>query len=114
MSRKTHTENVDLAQRYLAAIVGSTDDAVVGATAGGTIIRWNAAAERLFGYKASEVKGKSIRLIVPRDRSNKLAHLLETVQKGKRVDRYETICINKNKERIHVRSHDLSHLRRGR
>ncbi len=102
MTRTTHIDNADFARRYLEAIVQATADAIIVATARGTIVSWNAAARRLFGYNATEVKGKRLTLIMPRDRSGDLTRILESVRKGKRVDRFETVCVNKNEEHIHV------------
>lgn len=102
MSKKTQADSLDLARQYLAAIVKSTDDAIVGATADGTITTWNAAAKRLFGYTSAEVNGKRLALIMPGGRSKDLARFLEQVRKGKRIEHFETVCVDKNDQRIHV------------
>ena len=67
------------AQALLAAIVASSDDAIVCKTLDGTILSWNAAAERLFGYLAAEAVGESIMLIIPLDRRDEERMILERV-----------------------------------
>ena len=77
--------------RHLAAIVASSDDAIISKTLDGTVTTWNAAAERLFGYKASEIVGRSIRVIVPRDRQTEEDHVLSAVSRGETIDHFETV-----------------------
>jgi PAS domain S-box-containing protein len=74
----------------LAAIVDTSDDAIIGKTLGGTITSWNAGAERLYGYKAEEMIGKSIYEIVPHSRAEQLRVILERLSHGERVDHLET------------------------
>jgi PAS domain S-box-containing protein len=102
MSTKNHIDDLDLSHRYLAAIVKSSDDAIIGSTAEGIITSWNAAARRLFGYKASEVLNKHLALIVPRDKTHAMARIIKKVQKRKSIHRSETVCIGKRKQLIHV------------
>jgi PAS domain S-box-containing protein len=77
--------------RHLAAIVASSDDAIVSKTLDGIVVTWNAAAERLFGYAASEIIGQSIRLIVPPDRQTEEDRVLSAVRRGETVDHFETV-----------------------
>jgi PAS domain S-box-containing protein len=79
------------AQAHLAAIVASSDDAIVAKNLDGTITSWNAAAERIFGYTAAEAVGRSITLIVPADRLDEEAGILERLRRGERIDHYETV-----------------------
>ncbi len=74
----------------LAAIVESSDDAIIGKTVDGVIVTWNRAAESLYGYSADEVRGQSIRRLVPDDRLDELRHILDSVQAGRRVVALET------------------------
>jgi PAS domain S-box-containing protein len=92
----------DLAQQYLAAIARSSDDAIIAATASGMITDWNAAAHRMFGHTAANVRGKRLTLIIANDRANELTRLLKQAKKGKRTRRVETFCVHKNKQRIPV------------
>ena len=86
------------AQSYLAAIVESTDDAIVSKDLNG-IIRWcNPAAERMFGYDASELVGQSVRILIPSDRQAEEDEILARVRSGERVRHYETVRLTKNGE----------------
>jgi len=75
----------------LAAIVDSSTDAIVSKTLDGTIASWNAAAERLFGYVAVEAIGRTISLVVPPDRLDEEASILERLRRGERVQTFETV-----------------------
>jgi len=78
------------APEYLAAIVDSTDDAVIGKTLDGTIISWNKGAERIYGYAANEVIGRPISILIPLDRANELPAILARIARGERIDHYLT------------------------
>jgi PAS domain S-box-containing protein len=80
----------DWAPEYLAAIVDSTDDAVIGKTLDGTIISWNKGAERIYGYDAAEVLGRPISILIPPDRTNELPAILARISRGERIDHYLT------------------------
>lgn len=86
----------------LAAIVQSSDDAIIGLSADGLITSWNRGADRLYGYSADEVAGGSISVIVPPEREEEMTRLLETVKRGDRVEQYETIRVHRDGRRIHV------------
>jgi PAS domain S-box-containing protein len=75
----------------LAAIVESSDDAIIGMDLEGTITAWNQAAERMYGYAAAEVTGESIRLVVPRDRQEEESTVLERIARGEHVKHFETV-----------------------
>src|SRR5437667_63119 len=82
--------------RHLASIVESSEDAVIGENLTGIIMSWNAAAERLFGYKAEEVLGKPVSVLIPPDRRDELPNILENIRQGGRVRHYDTIRLRKN------------------
>src|SRR4051812_11572042 len=81
----------DLAHRHLAKIVDSSDDAIVSKDLNGTILSWNVAAERMFGYTAAEAVGRSIRMIIPLDRQHEEDYVLGQIRSGQAVRHYETL-----------------------
>src|SRR5438874_4839686 len=80
-----------VAGRRLAAIVESSDDAIVSKDLDGTITSWNRAAERMFGFTAAEAIGRSITIIVPPDRLSEERHVLNEIRHGRMVDHFETV-----------------------
>src|SRR3954463_4265150 len=86
----------------LAAIVNSSDDAIVSKTLDGIIVSWNPAAERMFGWTSGEVVGKSITIIVPPDRLDEERNVLEHIRGGQNIDHYETIRVRKDGGQIAI------------
>jgi len=78
-------------QAHLAAIIQSSDDAIVSKDLNGTILSWNPGAERIFGFTAEEAIGKSIHIIIPDDRRGEELEVLAKVSSGEGVDHYETV-----------------------
>jgi two-component system, LuxR family, sensor kinase FixL len=89
-------------QARIAAIVASSDDAIIAKSLDGTIVEWNPAAERLFGYSAAEAIGRWITLIVPQDRLAEEQNILNRIRRGKTIDHYETIRRAKNGRLVNV------------
>jgi PAS domain S-box-containing protein len=87
---------------YLASIVQSCDDAIVGKTLDGTVVSWNAGAERLYGYSAEEVIGRSISLLIPSFRPEELPEVFKTIKRGESVDGLETVRIRKDARPVEV------------
>jgi PAS domain S-box-containing protein len=85
-----------LLQAQLAAIVESSDDAIVGKSLDGTITSWNRSAERIFGYTAEEAIGRNISLIVPEDRHGEEEAILAKIRGGERVDHFQTVRRHKS------------------
>jgi PAS domain S-box-containing protein len=85
------TSRDERAQRHRAKIIDSSDDAIVSKDLNGIIESWNAAAERMFGYTASEAVGQSIRMIIPDDRQQEEDFVLGRIRAGEAVRHYETI-----------------------
>lgn len=91
-----------MTDRFLAAIVDSSDDAVIGKTLDGTITSWNPAAEHLYGYTAEEAIGQPISLIIPTDRPDELASIMARLRDGQRIDHFETVRVRKDGTRLEV------------
>jgi PAS domain S-box-containing protein len=92
----------DPLQARLAAIVESSDDAIVSKTLNGIILTWNTGAQRVFGYTADEVVGKPINILIPDDRQDEEPLILQQLREGKRIDHYETVRKAKDGHLIHV------------
>ena len=86
----TGRKRAEASRAQLAAIVESSDDAIIGQSAEGLIVSWNAAAERLYGYSAAEALGRSFGMLFPIERSYELVPMLERVRRGERVNHLET------------------------
>ena len=80
----------------LAAIVDSSDDAIISKTIEGNITSWNKSAQKMFGYTEREVLGKHISLIIPKERLEEEDHIIKSIRSGKKVDHFETIRISKD------------------
>src|SRR5215213_1142437 len=87
---------------WLAAVVESSDDAIVGTTLDGVITSWNSGAQRLYGYSAQEAIGRSISILIPHDHPEKIPKILERIRWGERPDRYETVHACKNGRPLEV------------
>jgi PAS domain S-box-containing protein len=98
----THERLAESARAHLAAIVESSDDAIVSKTLEGVIRSWNRAAERLFGYTADEAVGQPITLIIPPERVQEERQILAQLRGGERIDHFETVRVAKSGRRIDV------------
>jgi len=87
---------------YLAAIVESSDDAIIGKALDGTILSWNSGAERMYGYSPEEVRGRSISMLIPPYRPEELPQVYARIMRGDPVERYETIRVRKDGTAIDV------------
>jgi PAS domain S-box-containing protein len=90
------------ARAHLAAIVESSDDAIVSKSLQGVIRTWNGAAERLFGYRADEAVGRHITLIIPPERVHEEEEILARLRRGERIDHFETVRLRKDGRAIPV------------
>jgi PAS domain S-box-containing protein len=86
----------------MAAIVDGSDDAIIGSTLAGVITSWNGGAERLYGYPADDVIGRSVAILMPPDQPDELGAILAQVAAGTRVDHYETTRIRRDGRLIEV------------
>lgn len=98
----SETKRATAADLLLAAIVNSSDDAIVSKTLDGTITSWNAGAERVFGYTPAEIIGQSVFKLIPADRRDEEPKIIERLKKGERVDHFETVRVRKNGESFPV------------
>jgi PAS domain S-box-containing protein len=89
-------------ETWLAAIVESSDDAIIGKTLDGTIRSWNRGAERMFGYQPSEIIGRSVLTLIPPDLQHEEPQIVSRLAEGKRVDHYETVRLRRDGSRIDV------------
>ncbi len=87
----TEQNRAEAAQAHLAALVASSDDAIISKSLQGIIRSWNEGAQRIFGYRADEVIGQPITLLIPPDRQGEEPEILERLKRGERVDHYETV-----------------------
>ncbi|MGH7286595.1 MAG: PAS domain-containing protein, partial [Myxococcota bacterium] len=90
------------ARMRLAAIVDSSDDAIVAKTLEGIVTSWNQGAERIFGYRAEEMIGQPISRLMPPERSFEFPSILAAIRRGERLEHFETERICKGGRRIHV------------
>ncbi|HEX5814982.1 MAG TPA: PAS domain S-box protein [Methylomirabilota bacterium] len=90
------SQQADIDRARLAAIVESSDDAIVSKTLDGVITSWNPGAERMFGWTAAEAVGRHITLIIPKERHGEEADVLAALRRGERVDHFETVRVAKD------------------
>src|SRR5215203_2783512 len=103
-SAKNSPTNVDfndlkspeLAPYWLMALIESADDAIISKTLEGIITSWNQGAERMFGYTADEVIGKSVTILIPEGHRNEEPAILARLRAGERIEHYETVRMRKD------------------
>ena len=98
----TERLEAEVASAKLAAIVTSSSDAIISKDLDGVVTSWNAGAERIFGYSASEMVGRPIARLIPSDRLREEAQILSRLRKGESVDGLETLRVAKNGRRLEV------------
>jgi len=106
------TVDAEQLRSQLAAIVESSQDAILGKTLDGTITSWNAGAEALYGYTREEILGRPISVLLWPDRAGELPAILERIARGERVMHYETVRLHKDGSRVDV-SVSISPIRDG-
>ncbi len=94
--------NSDNLNKMFAAIIESSEDAILSKTLEGIITSWNKAAERLYGYSSGEMIGQSIIKIFPPERKNELSEILKKLSSGERIERYETTRLRKDGKIVNV------------
>ncbi|HEU4434263.1 MAG TPA: ATP-binding protein, partial [Pyrinomonadaceae bacterium] len=98
----TDLRSPELAQYWLAALIESADDAVISKTLEGIITSWNAGAQRIFGYTAEQVVGKSVTILIPPDHIDEEPAILARLRAGQRIEHYETIRLTKDGRLIDI------------
>ncbi len=86
----------------LAAIVESSSDAIFSKTLDGILLTWNAGAERLYGYSASEVIGRPVSILAPADRPDEIPTIMRRLRRGERIQHYETVRVRKDGTRLDI------------
>src|SRR4051812_16268598 len=90
------------ARGLLAAVVSSSDDAIVSKDLNGIVTSWNPAAQRLFGYSEEEMVGASLLRIIPAELHEEEDRILTLVRSGQRIDHFETVRLRKDGQRVQV------------
>src|SRR5439155_23947227 len=100
--KSREAEESGVSAGYLASIVDSSDDAIIGKTLDGIITSWNKGAERIYGYTAEEVVGQPISILIPEDRPDELPGIMEKLGRGERIDHYQTERVRKDGTHVSV------------
>jgi two-component system cell cycle sensor histidine kinase/response regulator CckA len=100
-ARREH-RRMQKAAAHLAAIVESSDDAIISKTLTGMITSWNKAAEHIYGYKSEEIIGHNASILVPPSRQGEFVQCLETIKRGQHVSRFDTIRVRKDGSPVEV------------
>jgi PAS domain S-box-containing protein len=87
---------------YLTAIVQASDDAIIGQTLNGIIVSWNRGAEKIYGYKAEEMVGHPISVLVPPGKPDELPGIMKQLRRGQRTESYETTRVHKDGHLIDI------------
>ena len=98
----TERKRAEEARSNLAAVVESSDDAIVAKTLEGTITAWNPAAEKLYGYSATEALGKPLRMLLPAERAEEETDILLRVRRGESFNHLDTVRVRKDGKRVDV------------
>ena len=98
----TEVKEAEKRAQQLAAIVESTDDAIVGLDMDGTIVSWNPGAEQCFGYRPADILGKPATILPPPERQEDVALIVSTIQRGEHLRNHETICRHKTGRLVDV------------
>jgi PAS domain S-box-containing protein len=98
----TARNEAEKALQYFAAMVESSEDAIIGKTLDGYVTSWNRGAEKIFGYEPQELLGRHISILIPEDRKREEPKILEKIRSGQSVDHYETIRRRKDGRLIDV------------
>ncbi len=98
----TERKQIEDDLRRVAAVVESSQDAIISETLDGIILTWNLGAEQIYGYSRAEVLGKSLGIIVPPDRQSEFQGILKKISWGEKVEQLQTICVRKDGKQVPV------------
>ena len=98
----TESRRAEEVRRHLAAVVDSSEDAIISKDLRGTITAWNRGAEKLFGYTSAEAIGKPMEMLFPPGRENEESEILARISHGERVEHFDTVRVRKDGKYIHV------------
>jgi PAS domain S-box-containing protein len=98
----TECKRVEEMRGRLAAVVESSDDAIISKTLDGTVTAWNSGAEKLFGYSSAEALGKSLDRLLPPERANEESDILARIARGEHVNHFETVRVRKDGKRVDI------------
>jgi PAS domain S-box-containing protein len=102
LAEDAQSKQMHVAAMRLAAIVESSDDAIASKDLNGVVTSWNAAAERIFGWKAEEIIGKPITILIPPELHKDEEMILSRIRRGERIEHFETVRLRKDGERVQV------------
>jgi PAS domain S-box-containing protein len=108
----TERKRAEEAREHLAAVVDSSDDAIISKTLEGTVKTWNRGAEIVFGYSASEIVGKPMLMLIPPERVDEESEILARVRRGESVEHFETVRVRRDGKKIDI-SATISPIRDG-
>ncbi len=97
-----NSRTIKEARSQLAAIVESSDDAIIGKTLDGIVTSWNFGAEKIYGYTSKEILGRSVSILIPPERSDEVPQILKKIKRGEHIDNYETVRKRKDGKQIDV------------
>jgi PAS domain S-box-containing protein len=98
----TEQRRAEQEQARLAAIVESSEDAIIGKTLEGIITSWNRGAERIYGYSAEEIVRRPITTLVPPERPEEIPNILKKIRRGEKVEHYDTVRVTKDGRRLNI------------
>jgi PAS domain S-box-containing protein len=98
----TERKRAETKLSQMAAIVESSDDAIISKELDGVIVSWNPGAERLYGYTAAEAIGQPVTMLIPPDLTDEEPHIIERIKRGESVDHYDTVRLGKDGTRVDV------------
>jgi len=93
---------IEEVQLQLQSLIDSSDDAIIGTTVSGVIVSWNSSAEKIYGYKSSEICGCSLSVLIPPYYPDEFSQLIERVRAGERVEHYETVGLRSDDNQVNV------------